>query len=396
MTKLSIALIFSGIAALGMAGAWAGTLARPVVRAESGVIRDRLVVRGTVVPRGGIADVRAQVSGVVREVRVQEGDAVRAGDLLARISSAESQFQVERTSAEARARREETRRTRLEMQPETEILEAELRMARTNLKALEQDAERARSLAANAAIARRAGEEAEHAVDIARERVRAGEARLRAGRGARSAEYRVARAKAAAAEAVRVEAEQKQSFTSLVAPIDGVVVRRRIDPGDTVFTPSEESAFEIADPAQTELRLEIDESDGNVVTVGARVTIADPRGRTARGHVARANPRLEMRMRHPDAGQLRADGLVRSATVGWDEPPLWLVLGQRVDVSVDLGQHVVSIRLPRGAVQVRDGDVFVQRRRSWVFLEEAVTIGAADDEFVEVHGLELGATVRLL
>jgi hypothetical protein len=62
---------------------------------------------------------------------------------------------------------------------------------------------------------------------------------------------------------------------------------------------------------------------------------------------------------------------------------------------VQLAPRIVEARLPRAAVEVRNGQAMVVRKRLVLYTDERVQLGATDDLYVEVHGIERGALVRL-
>jgi len=78
------------IAALLAAGIFALARPRPrgVVAVEAGEIERRIAARASVAPAGGVARVRSQNPGVVKEVHARVGDVVEAGHVLARYVNA--------------------------------------------------------------------------------------------------------------------------------------------------------------------------------------------------------------------------------------------------------------------------------------------------------------------
>lgn len=194
------------------------------------------------------------------------------------------------------------------------------------------------------------------------------------------------------------ELEPKEHPERITAPRRGVVLARRVEPGDrAVAAPHGAVAplFEIADPARTELRVEVEEPDASRIAPGLSITAtsaADP-GARARGVVERVAARLTPRTLGADDARVRADGVVRSAVVTWSgQPPPWPI-GARAEAVIDLGRKDVPARVPRAAVQVRDGRAVVDRRVALWTVETEVEIVAADDVYAGVRGIVPGSEV---
>ena len=241
------------------------------LRVGPGLLHERVVAHAVVVPAGGVADVRAQVVGQVLSVRVREGERVEAGALLAEIDATELSSELLRRRAEQRAlaavaqgvsegAREEERSAQ----------QAELVAAQHDLELALDRQRRLDRLWRSAATSEASVEEARLVVERARARAEALRSRLRLLSGGRSSEIRAAQARTEAAGAATRLMRTELDRTRLRAPISGVVLARRIDPGDTITAAEVASAaplFEIADPARTELRAEIEEEDAPRVAV---------------------------------------------------------------------------------------------------------------------------------
>ncbi|MCA9599208.1 MAG: efflux RND transporter periplasmic adaptor subunit [Myxococcales bacterium] len=376
-------------------------------RAESatvaaGELREKVVARAVVIPLAGTAEVRPRIDGQVMRVHVREGMRVKAGDLLAEIEPAVVKEEVERREAELRslsstasaiasgARRQEV-----------EALEAELRGAKEELSLAKKRAAREEKLQASGASTASQLDEAKSAVRIAEARVESLGARISLAKaGGRPSEVRAAKARSAAAAAAVKQAEQELDKTKIVAPIPGVVLARRVDPGDTLTgtaAGTQPAAFEIADTSRVELRLEIEEVDAMRVTPGLAVTLRMPGQPEVIGQstVDRVGAQLEHRTIGAFDARERGEGWVRTAWVKWDERRE-LPIGQRLEATIALPARSVEARIPRGAIQVTDGYAVVDVRSTFGWSSRRVELGAADDEFVEVRGVSPGTRVRVV
>lgn len=143
------------------------------------------------------ATVAAQLAGTVVQVLVDAGDRVRKGQVLARIDTREADARV----AAGRAG----------------VAQADARLAQARL-----ELERTRSLVAQNFVSKAALDRAE-------------------------ADYLAARAAADAARADRSQSETARSYAELTSPIDGVVTRRLLEPGELASPGA--GVLQVHDPA---------------------------------------------------------------------------------------------------------------------------------------------------
>lgn len=166
-------------------------------KVSKGSIEETVRATGTVQPLLEVT-VGAQVSGRISAVHVDFNAKVKAGDLLAEIDAAPYEAQL----AQARASLMSARAQRAQ--------------ASANLALAEKNLARATEL-------RAAGLNAQSEVDQAV-----------AARDAGRASVQVADAQIAQANAGLSEAENRLTYTRILAPIDGVVSKRGVEPGQTV------------------------------------------------------------------------------------------------------------------------------------------------------------------
>jgi multidrug resistance efflux pump len=375
---------------------------RPVARVGPAVVAARLVARAEVVAVDGVAEVHPQVAGRVRRVLVREGDRVAAGALLAEIEAAGLGAELERREAEQSALRANA--SALAARPrrdERDAAEAERAAAQQEYELARDRAERQERLQGAGSATAAESFAARTIAAGARARLRAAEARAgMTQHGGRHAAVRAARERARAAGAAVAQAREELDHARLVAPVAGVVLARRVDPGDTVGPRGEAAAlFEIADPTRLEVRAEVESLDAPRVDVGQRVRVVTPETSEALavGVVARVSPRFGQRRIGLDDARVRAEGAVRAVWVTPDAPG-GLSLGQRVEVEIALAPRRVAATVPRAAVWVTSGTTRVRTPTLaglWT-TERLVRLGAADERNVElVEGVAAGAVVEL-
>jgi HlyD family secretion protein len=189
----------------------------------------------TVVFSGRVAaptrvELGATVTGRVLEVPVREGDPVKAGTTLARLEAAELEAQL--LQAQAALRVAEARR---DSQQELAVptADAALTQARANLDAARREARRSRELFDRGYVSQARTDETDRAVLVAQAQLDAARASVQAnaGRGSESAQARLRIEEARAALGL---AQARLAQTRIVAPADGRLVTRQVDPGQIV------------------------------------------------------------------------------------------------------------------------------------------------------------------
>ena len=242
-----------GAAALGIAVLRGPLL--PGYEVQAGPLVQNVVATGRVAAPSRV-QVGPEITWLVLERRVMDGDRVAPGDVLVVLRARDLEARRDQARAALAALR----------QAERPDAEARLRQARAQLAQAERDHARRRELGARQLVARESVEQAAQAVVAAR--AAAEQARLAvdalAGGGAREAQVReeLAAAEAALARAV------------IRASVAGTVLTRGVEPGDTV-RPGD-VLLEIAADAPGEILLPVDEKNIARLRVGQRATcIAD-------------------------------------------------------------------------------------------------------------------------
>jgi len=227
--------------------------------------------------------VGSEVAGTIVSLPVTEKQSVRKGQLIAEIRADDLRAQL----AEAEARVAET--------------DAEIRLA-------DAERERAQSLFSQQ-------------VDTASRRDKA----------VRDLEVSTARRTTALAVATRLEAEIAKR--RIVAPIDGVVIVRHVDAGESIDARA--AIVTIADLTQVRVEAEVDEYDAGRLVIGSPVGVTAEGfdGRRWRGTVEEIPDTVAGRKLKPQDPGKPADTRVLLVKIRLDEATP-LKLGQRVEVEI--------------------------------------------------------------
>jgi multidrug efflux pump subunit AcrA (membrane-fusion protein) len=364
------------------------------VEVAPGPIEETVIAQGQVVAKAGTAEVRALVDGKVIEVAVREGDIVGPGSLLARLDTKELDAAVARAEAERAVAEAELQLVRAGGRREERLAaKAALEAARAAMARENERAARDSALADKGAVAIEIADQSRRNAEVARAGFERAEAERTSTLRGRPEQVEAARAKLAAAEAALAAAIARRERSEITSPIVGVVLARNIDVGDGVVPGA--AMFELADPRATELLVEIEDIDAMRVTPGLAVTITSLGGAREVGHgtIDRVSPRLNRRTIGSSDARMRAETQVRSAWVRWDGTTTQPI-GLRVEAHIKLPAKQVETRIPRTAVEVRDGRARVEVPHYGLLPDErTVELGIADAQWVEVKGVDRGTRV---
>jgi HlyD family secretion protein len=232
---------------------------------------------------GAEVGVGSELKSKVLAVPVEEGRAVRKGELLVELKSDEARAAL----GEARAR---VAQAEADIKYYTAVLARTRNLVRANLDA-QQNLDRCQ----------------------------------------RDADAAVGRRDEAAATAQRIEAQVEK--TRVLSPIDGVVIGRYVDPGETVDEGT--VLVRVADMKRTRVEAEVDEYDAGRVRLDdpVQITAEGYPGLAWKGHVEEIpHAVVERHLKSQDPGRPTDTGVLR-VKIALDGPSP-LKLGQRVEVDI--------------------------------------------------------------
>lgn len=272
-------------------------------------------------------DVGAEISGTIAAVHVDFGAHVHAGSPLAEIDPAPFAAEVARAQAALAAARAELRQR-----------EGRVKLATLALARAERDARRAQALAVGGHVSEQALDDAMTAL----ERARAEHAIALAERDAQAARI-------PGLEAALKNARRLLDKTVIRAPIDGVVIDRRVAPGQTVVSAFQaQTLFTIAaDLAKLRLVVDVTEADIGAIAAGQPVRFAVDAWpqRTFSGVVATIRP----------AAQVKEGLVTYPVLVDVDNADGRLLPGMTADVQIVVKKVDHVLRVPLAALAWRPG-----------------------------------------
>jgi HlyD family secretion protein len=234
---------------------WAWPALAVAMLATAGCGGDGDGVRGSGTIEFDEIDVASLVGGRVTTLRVDEGDAVHAGDTLATLERGEVEAAVDEQSAQAvRARALLSDQEAGARGQELRAARAEREAAESDLSLAESEFQRVQTLygdkvaaAADLDKARSNRDAAKARVDAATEKLALLEA------GSRSGQVAAARAAAQAAAASAAGARSRSRELVLTAPADGVVLLRNANRGEVVGPGA--PVYTLGDPSRLWIRV---------------------------------------------------------------------------------------------------------------------------------------------
>jgi len=370
-----------------------------VAAAEQGTMAQTVTVTGTI-RAGREADIGAQISARVLEVKVREGDSVLAGQVLVTLDAAQAQSQVrqERAGSAAAAARLAAAKQRLDVleagarQEEKAIARSRLEQAESALRTAEADLERLRGLFEAGAISKQQLDGAQTGYDTARtNRDSARQSLELMEKGARPEEIEAGRKDVEAAAAgldqakgMLAEAEERLSYTVIRSPLTGVVYERHVEPGEITSTGGGDPLLRLADLSTVYYEATVPERVALKVEPGQRVdVIVQGNGdRSVEGEVERlvpvANPNSRdflMRVNLVAAAGVTKPGMFARGAVIVEESAGVVVVPK--DALVERGGKLLAFVVAEGKAEQRE-----------------VTAGISDVERVEiVSGITAGEQV---
>jgi HlyD family secretion protein len=269
--------------------------------------------------------VGSQISGILQDVLVDYNARVKKGQLLAVIDPATYRSRLQSAQADL-----------LVQQATVGSQEVQVSNAQVSLDQARRDYDRAQALADKGLVSTNDLEKARNAAEQAQNNVKITQANLNNAR----------------AQTVKMRANVDQaridlSRTEIRSPVDGVVVSRDVDPGQTVAAQMQApELFRIAqDLARIQIETKVDEADIGSIREGAEATFtvdAYPE-RSFRGRVA------QVRI----YGQATQNVVTYSVMVQADNPDQVLLPGMTANVKVITNRREQVLRVPGGALRFR-------------------------------------------
>ncbi|HXJ12143.1 MAG TPA: HlyD family efflux transporter periplasmic adaptor subunit [Candidatus Limnocylindrales bacterium] len=280
--------------------------------------------------------VGAAADGILKAVYVKEGQYVKRGTLLGEIGCDDLQANLQTATAEAdSARQARTRILRGARDEEKKIASEKTAAARATFEEAKSRLEMQRALYQKEQISRSSYEQAVRDLGVADANLKAAvrtEELLAA--PPLQEDQAKADAEVVAAEGRTRTVQERIEKCSILAPIDGTVLRVYARRGESFSTVTPRPLFSLADTSARRIKAEIDESDVDKVSVGQKVVIqADALdGKRLNGSVVRISSMMGRKSISTGDPSDKSDRDILEAVIGLEGNPLSLPIGLRVTV----------------------------------------------------------------
>ena len=365
------------VAALALVVSQRGTLVQTVPVARTGIVQSVVATGRINVPAR--MDIGAEVTATVLEVRVREGDRVKAGAVLLRLSDEEAKASLQQAKAallEARGRATQQATVAAPVATQAVV------QADAAFVAAERDFQRAQQLVAQGFFPQQKLDDARRAVDTARSALQSARVQAQANQPS-GVERTLAATRVEQAQAAVGIAQARLSRLVITSPVDALVLTRNVEPG-SMAQPGR-VLLTLAALGGTRIDANVDEKNLRLITMGmAAKAVADAYpGQPFDAQLGYIAPAVD-----PQRGTVE----VRLAV---PKPPAFLRPDMTVSVEMVGGVKQDALVLPSGAV--RDAD----REAPWVLalqdgraVRVPVTLGLRGVGAVEVvKGLVEGERV---
>jgi HlyD family secretion protein len=341
--KLSLA---GGAAALVLIGGlswWAlrdgkGEVQYRSAKIERGAITSAVAATGAVSPVTQVT-VGTQVSGQIKELYVDFNAEVKAGQLLAQIDPESFDYKLRSAQADVDA----ARAVVLTAQANVVAAQAAVSSAKTNLAEARRTHERNLMLVAKEFIARSTADQSNALVNTSIEGVKTAEAQL----GVAEAQVRSAQANVSQREAALAQARVDLARTRITSPVNGIVIKRSIEKGQTVAASLQAPELFIIARNLHDMQVDaaIDEADVGRIRGGQKATFtvdAFP-GQTFEGRVGQVRK----------AATNVSNVVTYVAVVNFSNPDGRLLPGMTANVRVVTDTRESALKVPNAALRVR-------------------------------------------
>jgi len=305
---------------------------------ERGALTAAVAATGAVSPVSQVT-VGTQVSGQIKDILVDFNSEVKAGQLIAVIDPETFEYRVRSAQADVDA----ARATVLTAQANVVASRAQVSSAKTDLTEARRTHERNLMLVDKGFVAQSESDKSNALVNTTLEAVKAAEAQL----GVSEAQVRSAQANVSQRDAALLQARVDLARTRITSPVNGIVIKRSIERGQTVASSLQSPELFIIARNLQDMQVEaaIDEADVGRIRSGQKATFtvdAFP-GQTFEGQINQVRK----------AATNVANVVTYVAVVTFSNTGGRLLPGMTANVRVITDTRDQALKVPNAALRVR-------------------------------------------
>jgi HlyD family secretion protein len=257
-----------------------------LAKVERGDLAKSVVATGKIEPITNV-EVKSKASGIVQKLLVDYGDSVKKGQILAELDKEQILAEVDQQKASLQAAEAAARAADADLQ------HAKVDAEGPDIPMLKRAYERAQSMAKEGVVSQSTLDDAQKNYEMAVNKQELGRANVVSA----NSKLKQAEAQVAQARAQLDEKQKEYENSTIVSPIDGVVLSRDVEVGTAVSSililgSSATLVMTLGDIHQVYVKGKVDESDIGKVFLGqpARIKVESYKDKTFLGKVTKISP----------------------------------------------------------------------------------------------------------
>jgi HlyD family secretion protein len=307
-----------------------------LAKVEKGDLAKSVVATGKVEPITKV-EIKSKASGIVKKLYVDAGDRVKKGQVLAELDREEISAQV----AQARASLEASEASLKGSDADYE--RAKVDAEGPDVPMLKRAYERAQGMAKEGVVSASQLDDAQKNYELALNKMNVAKAQLLV----LKAKIGQAGAQVARDKATLQQLEEQLSYTTVVSPIDGIILSRDVEVGDAVSSilvlgSSATLIMTEGDTSEVYVKGKVDESDIGKVYLGqpARIKVESFKDKTFNGKVTKISP----------MGVEKDNVTTFEVRVSINNPGGELKAAMTANAEIILEEHKNVLQIPEGAI----------------------------------------------
>jgi HlyD family secretion protein len=333
-----VAVAVVALVIVAVAATRGGTKIDPtkLAKVEKGDLAKSVVATGKVTPITKV-EIKSKASGIVKKLYVDAGDTVKKGQVLAELDRDEIEAQV--NSSRAQLLSSEAN----EKGAEADMKRAEVDAQGVDVPTLKRAYDRAQEMAKGGIVSTSSLDDAQRMYIMAVNKQDVARAQLVVNK----AKVAQAHADVQKSDATLKQLEEQLSYTTIVAPIDGIILSRDVEMGDAVSSilvmgSAATLVMTIGDTSEVYVKGKVDESDIGKVYLGqpARIRVETFKDKTFTGHVTKISP----------MGAEKDNVTTFEVRVSINNPGGELKAEMTANAEIILDEHKNVLMIPEGAI----------------------------------------------
>jgi len=307
-----------------------------LAKVERGDLTKNVVATGKITPITKV-EIKSKASGIVKKLYVDYGDHVKQGQVLADLDRVEIEAQVSSARAQLLSSQANLKSAQADEK------RAEVDAEGVDIPTLQRAYTRAQEMSKDGVVSQSALDDAQRSYIMAVNKRDVARAQLTVNK----AKVSQAEAEVEKDQASLKQFEEQLSYTTITAPIDGVVLSRDVEVGDAVSSilvlgSGATLVMTLGDTSEVYVKGKVDESDIGKVYLGqpARIRVETFKDKTFTGHVTKISP----------MGVEKDNVTTFEVRVSINNPGGELKAEMTANAEIILDEHKNVLMIPEGAI----------------------------------------------